>query len=74
VRKIRVCVFKFDLMVSRARRDQDIRSGHRDTDGTGAPREIEGGAPNCMVDAEFRQQPFEILEYLLIAIAACTIP
>jgi hypothetical protein len=61
-------------MVPRACRDQDISSRDTDTGGTRAPCEIIGGAPNCIVDGEFRQQPFEIPEYLLITIATGAIP
>jgi len=67
-------MFKLYLMVSRACRDQDISGGDRDTGRTRASREVKGGIPNDIVDGEFRQQPFEIPNYLLIAIATCAIP
>ena len=67
-------MFKLDLVVSRARGNQDISSRNRDAGGTGASREIKGGIPNCIVDVKFRQQSFEILEYFLITIAASTVP
>jgi hypothetical protein len=67
-------MFKFDLVVSRACGDQDVSSRDRDTGGTRASCEIKGGTPNCIVDGEFRQQPFEIPKYLLITIATGAIP
>jgi len=62
-------MFELDLVVSRACCDQDVSGRNRDTGGTRASCEIIGGTPNCIVDGEFRQQPFEIPKYLLIAIA-----
>ena len=67
-------MFKFDLVVSRACGDQDVSSRDRDTGGTRASCEIKGCTPNCIVDCEFRQQPFEIPKYLLITIATGAIP
>lgn len=67
-------MFKLGLVVSRACGDQDVSSRDRDAGGTRASCEIKGGTPNCNVDGEFRQQPFEIPEYLLITIAAGAIP
>ena len=67
-------MFKFDLVVSRACGDQNVSSRDRDTGGTGASCEFKGVAPNCIVDGEFRQQPFEIPEYFLITISSCAIP
>jgi hypothetical protein len=67
-------MFKFDLVMSRACGDQDVSSRDRDTGGTRASREIKGGTPNCIVDGEFRQQPFEIPEYPLITVASSAIP
>ncbi len=67
-------MFKLDLVVSRARGDQNVSGRDRDTGGTRAACEIKGVAPNCIVDGEFRQQPFEIPKYLLIAIATCAVP
>ncbi|MGD0503874.1 MAG: hypothetical protein ABSD02_14120 [Steroidobacteraceae bacterium] len=67
-------MFKLDLVVSRACGDQDIRGGDRDTGRTRASCEIKGSVPNCIVDGEFRQEPFEIPKYFLVAIATCAIP
>jgi hypothetical protein len=67
-------MFKLDLVVSRARGDQDVTGRDRDTSRTRASREIKGRTPNCIIDAEFRQQPFEILKYFPITIATCAIP
>jgi hypothetical protein len=67
-------MFKLDLVVSRARGDQDVSSGDRDTGGARAPCKIKGGTPNCIVDGEFRQQAIEIPKYFLIAITTCAIP
>ncbi|MGA2777671.1 MAG: hypothetical protein ABSF94_08940 [Steroidobacteraceae bacterium] len=67
-------MFKLDLVVSRARGDQDISGGDRDTGRTRASCEIEGGIPNCIVDGEFRQEPFKIPKHLLVTIAACATP
>jgi hypothetical protein len=67
-------MFEFDLVVSRACGNQDVSSRDRDTGGTRASCEIIGGAPNSIIDGEFRQQPFEISKYLPITIAAGTIP
>ncbi len=67
-------MFKLDLVVSRACSDQDVSGGDRDTGGTRASCEIKGSTPNCVVDGEFRQQPFEIPKYLPFTIATCAIP
>jgi hypothetical protein len=67
-------MLEFDLVVSGACSDQDIRSRDRDTGGTRASCEIIGGTPNCIVDDEFRQQPFEISKYFPITIATRAIP
>ena len=67
-------MFELDLVVSRACGDQDVSGGHRDTVRPRASREIKGSTPNCVVDGEFRQQPFEIPKYLLITIAPRAIP
>lgn len=67
-------MFKPDLVVSRACGDQYVGSRDRDTGGTRASCELKGGTPNCIVDGEFRQQPFEIPKYLLITIATGAIP
>ncbi|HWX33017.1 MAG TPA: hypothetical protein VNZ53_37005 [Steroidobacteraceae bacterium] len=74
MRKVCVGMFKLDFVVSRARGDQDVSSRDRDTGGTRASCEIKGGTPNCIVDGEFRQQPFEIPQYPLITIATSAIP
>jgi hypothetical protein len=67
-------MFELDLVVSRACGDQDVSSWDRATRGTRASCKVKGGTPNCIVDGEFRQQPFEIPQYLLITIATRTIP
>ena len=67
-------MFEFNVVVSRACGDQDVCSRDRDTGGTCASCEIKGGTPNCIVDGEFRQQPFEISKYLPITIATRAIP
>jgi hypothetical protein len=67
-------MIKRDLVVSRACGDQDVSSRDRDTGGTRASCEIKGGTPNCIVDGQFRQQPFEIPKYPLITIATSAIP
>jgi hypothetical protein len=67
-------MFEFNLVVSGACGDQDVSSRDRDTGGTRASCEIIGGTPNCIVDGEFRQQPFEISKYLPITIATRAIP
>jgi hypothetical protein len=67
-------MFKLDLMVMRACGDQDVSGGDRDAGGTRASCEIKGSTPNCVVDREFRQQAFEVPQYLLISIATCAIP
>ena len=67
-------MFELNLVVSGACGDQDVSSRDRDTGGTRASCEIKGCAPNCIVDGEFRQQPFEISKYLLITIATRAIP
>jgi hypothetical protein len=67
-------MFKLDLVVSRACGDQDVSGRDRDTGGTRASCEIKGFVPNCIVDGEFRQKPFEIPKYLLITIATGAIP
>ncbi len=67
-------MFELNLVVSGAGGDQDISSRDRDTGGTCASCEIIGGTPNCVVDGEFRQQPFEISKYLLITITTRAIP
>jgi hypothetical protein len=65
---------EFDVVVSRASSDQDVRGGHRDTGRACASREIKGGIPNCAVDAKFRQQSLEIPEHLPVTIAPCAVP
>jgi hypothetical protein len=67
-------MFKLDLVLSRARSDQDVSGGDRDTGGSRASCELKGSTPNCVVNGEFRQQPLEIPQYLLITIATCAIP
>ena len=67
-------MLKLDFMVPCAGGDQDIGGGDRDTGGTRASCKIKGSTPNGVVDGEFRQQSFEILEHLLITIAAGAIP
>jgi hypothetical protein len=67
-------MFKLDTVVSRACSDQNVGGGHRYTGRPRASCEIKGSIPNCVVDAEFRQQPFEIPEHLLITIAPRAIP
>jgi len=67
-------VFKLDLVVSRACGDQDASSRDRDPGGPRAPCEIKAGTPNRLVDGEFRQQSFEIPQYLLVTIATRAIP
>jgi hypothetical protein len=67
-------MLKVDSVVSRACGDQDVSSRDRDAGGTRASCEIKGCTPNCIVDGEFRQQPFEIPKHLLITIATGTIP
>ena len=67
-------MFEFNVVVSRACGDQDVSSRDRDTGGTRASCEIKGGTPNCTIDGEFWQKPFEIPEYLLITIATSAIP
>ena len=67
-------MFKLDLVASRACGDQDVSSRDQDTGGTRATCEIKGGTPNCIVDGEFREQPFEILKNPLFTIATSAIP
>jgi len=67
-------MFKLDLVVSRACGDQDVSSRDRDTGGTRTSCEIKGGIPNCTVDGEFGQKPFEIPKNFLITIATSAIP
>jgi hypothetical protein len=67
-------MFELNLVVLRTCGNQDVSSRDRDTGGTRASCEIIGGTPNCIVDGEFRQQPFEISKYLPITIATRAIP
>jgi hypothetical protein len=67
-------MLELDLVVSSTCADQDISSRDRETGGTRPSCEIKGNIPDRVVDGEFRQQPFEISEYLLITIATRAIP
>jgi len=68
-------MLELDFMVLCAGGDQDVGGGNRDTRGTRATRQIKGSTPNRVVDGEFREeQPFEVLEHLLITIATGAIP
>jgi hypothetical protein len=74
VRKIRIGMLELDPVVPRARGDQDVSGRNRDSGGTGASGEIARGTPDRIVNAEFRQQPFEIFEYFFISVPAGAIP
>ena len=67
-------MFKLDLMVPRASGNQDIGRRDRNTGGARASRKFKGSAPDCMVDAQFRKQAFEISKHLLVTIATRAIP
>jgi hypothetical protein len=73
-RKVRVGVFKFDLVLPGARSDQNVNRRNRDTGGTCASRESRGGTPDRIVNGEFRQQPLEILQYFFVSLATRAIP
>jgi hypothetical protein len=67
-------MFELNLVVLRTCGNQDVSSRDRDTGGTRTSCEIAGGTPNRIVDGEFRQDPFEISNYLLVTIATRAIP